>query len=111
MISRRSTGRTGPPLQRGPESTPMFPAGLRLATIATFATVWLGAAEPVPRVAPTRPGAGIANPGAAAAGKPSSLPVTRLLGLEFFAVRDVTGLLGFKATWAESTRRLTLTDP
>jgi N-acetylmuramoyl-L-alanine amidase len=88
----------------------MFPAGLRLATVATFAAVSLAAAEPVARVAPNRPGAGIANPGAAAAGKPSSLPVTRMLGLEFFAVRDVTGLLGFKSTWVESIRRLTLTD-
>ena len=89
----------------------MFPAGLRLATVATFAAVSLAAADPAARVAPTRPGTGIANPGAAAAGKPSSLPVTRMLGLEFFALRDVTRLLGFRSTWIESTRRLTLTDP
>ena len=88
----------------------MFPAGLRLATVAILAPGLLAAAEPVGRVAPTRPGVGIANPGAAAVGKPATLPVTRLLGLEFFALRDVAGLLDFKTTWVESTRRLTLTD-
>jgi len=88
----------------------MFPAGLRLATVAIFATVPLAAAEVVPRVPPTRPGAGITNPGAAAIGKPASLPATRMLGQEFLALRDVAGLLGFKTTWVESTRRLTLAD-
>lgn len=90
----------------------MFPAGLRLALVATFAPAALLAVDSAPRVAPTRPGqtAAAANQGPAAVGKPSSLPVTRLIGLEYFALRDVTALLGFKSTWVESTRRLTLLD-
>lgn len=88
----------------------MLPAGLRLALLATLSAAVLSAADPVPHVAPTRPGGGITNPGAAAAGKPSSLPVTRLAGLEYFALRDVAALLGYQTTWVESTRRLTLSD-
>ncbi len=80
----------------------MFPAGLRLALVMTLGATVLSAADPVPRVAPTRPGAGITNPGAAAAGKPSSLPVTRLTGLDYFALRDVAVLLGYKTIWVES---------
>ena len=89
----------------------MLPAALRLAVVATFLPAMLSAADPVPRVAPTRPGAAVVNSAPALAGKPASLPVTRLQGSEFFAVRDVAGLLGLKWTWVESTRRLTLTDP
>lgn len=90
----------------------MFPAGLRLALVATLVPVRLLAVDSAPRVAPTRPGltAVAANQGPAARGKPSSLPVLRLIGLEYFALRDVTALLGFKSTWVESTRRLTLLD-
>src|SRR5437762_1763173 len=88
----------------------MFPAGLRLALVMTLSAAGRSAAEPVPRVAPTRPGSSITNPGTAAVGKPALLPATRLYGLEFFSVRDVGALLGMKASWTETTRRLTLTD-
>ena len=88
----------------------MFPAGLRLALVVTLGPAVLAAAAPAPRVAPKRPGGGITNPGAAAAGKPSTLPVTRLAGLDYFALRDVAVLLGYKTTWVEATRRLTLWD-
>lgn len=90
----------------------MFPAGLRLALVLALAPVGLFAVEPATRVPPTRPGASptAANQGPVAAGKPSSLPVTRLQGLEYFAVRDVGALLGYKTSWVEATRRLTLTD-
>ena len=91
----------------------MFPAGLRLALVATLSATVLSAVEPPPalRATPMRPGAGITNPGPAAAGKPSSLPVIRLSWLDYFALRDVAALLGYKTVWVESTRKLTLTDP
>ena len=93
----------------------MFPAGLRLSLVVTLGATLLSAAEPAPapRAVPTRPGpgSGITNPGTAAMGKPALLTVTRLNGLEYFALRDVATLLGFKTSWVEATRRLTLTDP
>jgi len=90
----------------------MLPAGLRLALVVTLGAAVLSAAPSAPRVAPTRPGAGssITNPGTAAAGKPVLLPATRLDGLEYFALRDVTALLGLKSTWVKATRKLTLRD-
>lgn len=88
----------------------MLPAALRLAVVATFVPALLSAADPVPRVVPTRPDVAAVNPAPAPAGKPASLPVTRLQGSEFISLRDVAGLLGLKSAWVESTRRLTLTD-
>jgi N-acetylmuramoyl-L-alanine amidase len=87
----------------------MFPAGLRLALLLPLGASALSAAD-APRVAPTRPGSSITNPGTAAVGKPALLPVTRLNGLEYFSLRDVSKLLGLKFGWVESTRRLTLSD-
>ena len=89
----------------------MFAAGLRLALVGLLGPVALSAAEPASRAQPTRPGASITNPGAAAAGKPVVLPATRLNGVEYFSMGDVAGLLGLKASWVEATRRLTVTDP
>jgi N-acetylmuramoyl-L-alanine amidase len=90
----------------------MFAAGLRLALVVVLVPAALSAAEPPPiaHAVPTRPGATITNPGAAAVGKPASLPVTRLGGLEYFSLRDVAALLGLKTSWVEATRKLTLTD-
>ena len=88
----------------------MLPAGLRLAAVVALAPLVLAAAEPVPRVAPSRPGTVTATPSAAASGRRALLPATRISGLDYVAMRDVAGLLGMKATWVESTRRLTLAD-
>lgn len=89
----------------------MLPAALRLALAAAFGPVLLAAAEPAPRVAPTRPGAAGANPEAAASGRLASLPVTRISGVDYVSLRDAATLLGLKSAWAESIRRLILTDP
>ena len=89
----------------------MFPAALRLAAVAALAPAALVAAEPVPHVAPSRPGTAAANPGPAVSSHQARLPATRFAGQDFVALRDIAELLGMKAAWVESTRRLTLADP
>ena len=88
----------------------MFPAALRLAAFAAWAPVVLAAAEPVPHVAPSRPGAVPTSPVAAASGRRALLPAIRIAGVDYVAWREVAALLGMKVTWVESTRRLTLAD-
>ena len=95
----------------------MRPAASRLVIIAAFAATRLWSAEPTPRVPPTRPVTStMAAPAATAPISPTSaklaaLPIVRIGGQEFVSTREVAALLGWKTTWVEATRRLTLFDP
>lgn len=88
----------------------MLPAALRLAAMAAWAPLILTAAEPAPRVAPSRPGTVTASPSTTVSGRRAQLPATRISGVDCVAMRDVAELLGMKTDWVESTRRLTLAD-
>ena len=100
----------------------MFPAASRLAVVAALLPGLLAAADANPHVAPTRPNspppaaaattAPAPAPGAqaasAAASRLASLPITHAGGMELIALADIARLLGWKTSWVESTRRLTL---
>jgi N-acetylmuramoyl-L-alanine amidase len=88
----------------------MVPAVLRLAVVATLALGLRAAAEPGPRVAPTRPIATATTPASPGRGALASLDGTRVSGIEFVSVREAAGVLGLKPAWSEPGRRLSLSD-
>ena len=66
----------------------------------------LAAAEPASRSVPTRPATA-----APVSGRLASLPVTRILGVEFVPLREGAAMLGLKTMVAESPRKFILADP
>ncbi len=90
------------------------------APVATGAVAEKSAGGPAPvvgnaatvRTAPSRPNSATPDFAAPVARAPAKklppLPVTRIKGRDYFAVADVAKRTGFKSTWVEARRELTL---
>lgn len=82
------------------------------APVATGAVAEKSASSPAVRTAPSRPNAATPDVAAPVARVPAKklppLPVTRIKGRDYFAVADVAKRTGFKSTWVEARRELTL---
>ncbi len=90
----------------------MSPAAPRLAAVVLLALVAAGcelaAADAPVRNVPSRPGA--AKVVEAPASKPPKLSVTRLKKIEYVALAEIAARLGYKSTWDEVRRELTLNN-
>lgn len=94
----------------------MFPAALRLAIpgAAAFAGFLQAASEPLPRAAPTRPGASLSAPPVASATSvpaASGLPRRKFGGTDYVGVSDAAKRLGMQTHWVVRGQKISLTGP
>jgi N-acetylmuramoyl-L-alanine amidase len=82
------------------------------APVATGAAAEKSAGSPAVRTAPSRPNAAAPDLAAPVARTPAKklppLPVTPIKGRDYLALADVAKRTGFKSTWVEARRELTL---